>query len=727
VTAPAAGAKTAGTNVDVTWTATNTVAGATVNILALTDSTWTVVASGLPATGVKYVWTAATGVTKIKVQLASDASVSGSSAAFTVAAATVTPPAAKTVTVIDLAATLTAGTAVDIIWAAANYTNNDRIDILAKDGTNWTVLAADYPVNATKFVWTPTMGITEVKVQLAGDITISDASAAFVVNNGTVATIVAPAAPIITDKPGDNGHYFYANFTPSSTTTVTSYLFFVWDANLATPSTTDSTWVNFAAASTIPAVSGKVTYLVPTPYTETRRYAIVASTGTAFSLLKQADGEIGVAELVETAAAKTAGVQYSDFSATASGAARDNTPPAAFTIASATDAAGVGTGITITWNALPIVGYFGNSVQMPIYGADYYEIYRAVKGTTTFTKVGQTANPTTNTFTDVVADGSTIYNYYVRAVDGYVLDNPTTMDITGTKAALASLGGSDYNSDGIVGYTDFILFASAFGSTSASAGFVSNFDLNGDGVVNNADFILFAVAFNQTPGSAKIASELPSSNISMNMNAEFNAASSTYYVTVNLSDKAVNGFQFNLAYDTKDLEYVQNSVTGLGELSIIKTDENGILVNAAFIPGEKFDGSVTLAFRAKGTTSDLSFDMLSALVTVDNITGTIGKLASASVKAMPSVYALSQNFPNPFNPTTTIEYSIPTAGHVDMVIYNMAGQKVRTLVNEVKSPAFYKVVWDGRNDRGETVASGLYFYKLVSGSFNKIAKMTLVK
>ncbi|MFC1551688.1 FlgD immunoglobulin-like domain containing protein [Candidatus Latescibacterota bacterium] len=100
-----------------------------------------------------------------------------------------------------------------------------------------------------------------------------------------------------------------------------------------------------------------------------------------------------------------------------------------------------------------------------------------------------------------------------------------------------------------------------------------------------------------------------------------------------------------------------------------------------------------------------------------------------AVEGLPDAFALSKNFPNPFNPTTTIEYAIPAdgAGHVDMVIYNINGQKVRTLVNETQDAGYYNVVWDGRNDSGEMVSSGLYLYKIVSGSFNKIEKMTFMK
>jgi hypothetical protein len=94
----------------------------------------------------------------------------------------------------------------------------------------------------------------------------------------------------------------------------------------------------------------------------------------------------------------------------------------------------------------------------------------------------------------------------------------------------------------------------------------------------------------------------------------------------------------------------------------------------------------------------------------------------------PKVFSLSKNFPNPFNPTTTINYSIADkGGKVSLVVYNMTGQKVRTLVNEIKTPGFYSATWDGLNDSGESVASGIYLYKIVCGSFNQVEKMTFIK
>jgi hypothetical protein len=94
---------------------------------------------------------------------------------------------------------------------------------------------------------------------------------------------------------------------------------------------------------------------------------------------------------------------------------------------------------------------------------------------------------------------------------------------------------------------------------------------------------------------------------------------------------------------------------------------------------------------------------------------------------VPESYSLGQNFPNPFNPSTTFSYSIRKPGHVQLNIYNILGQNVRTLVNEHQDAANYTKVWDGRDDNGNVVASGVYFYRIESGDFTDIKKMVLMK
>ena len=88
----------------------------------------------------------------------------------------------------------------------------------------------------------------------------------------------------------------------------------------------------------------------------------------------------------------------------------------------------------------------------------------------------------------------------------------------------------------------------------------------------------------------------------------------------------------------------------------------------------------------------------------------------------PLSYELGQNYPNPFNPSTVINYSIPENGLVVLNVYNLLGEKVATLVNKVQEAGKYEVSFNASN-----LASGIYIYKLKSGSFNLVRKMLLMK
>jgi flagellar hook assembly protein FlgD len=88
---------------------------------------------------------------------------------------------------------------------------------------------------------------------------------------------------------------------------------------------------------------------------------------------------------------------------------------------------------------------------------------------------------------------------------------------------------------------------------------------------------------------------------------------------------------------------------------------------------------------------------------------------------------LFQNYPNPFNPTTLVRYGVASAGDVVITIYNVRGQTVKTLVDETKLPGIYQTTWDGTNERGQTVASGVYFYHLRARDFRATKKMVLLK
>ena len=111
------------------------------------------------------------------------------------------------------------------------------------------------------------------------------------------------------------------------------------------------------------------------------------------------------------------------------------------------------------------------------------------------------------------------------------------------------------------------------------------------------------------------------------------------------------------------------------------------------------------------------------VVIFDVITG----VALVDGAELPDQFYLTQNFPNPFNPVTQIEFGIPERSHVTLAVYNVLGQRIRTLVDRTLSPNTYTAEWNGNSDIGVRVASGIYFYKLETNLYTETKKMILLK
>jgi hypothetical protein len=108
--------------------------------------------------------------------------------------------------------------------------------------------------------------------------------------------------------------------------------------------------------------------------------------------------------------------------------------------------------------------------------------------------------------------------------------------------------------------------------------------------------------------------------------------------------------------------------------------------------------------------------------------GSFNKIFSSfSGEVVPKIYFLYQNFPNPFNPSTTIRYQVPLDTYVKLEIFNSLGEKVKTLVNELKAEGYYSVVWNGKDDYEQSLPSGIYYYRLMSDKFTAARKLLLLK
>ena len=113
----------------------------------------------------------------------------------------------------------------------------------------------------------------------------------------------------------------------------------------------------------------------------------------------------------------------------------------------------------------------------------------------------------------------------------------------------------------------------------------------------------------------------------------------------------------------------------------------------------------------------------------DNIV--VNSLVSAvddnSETGLPDGFSLKQNYPNPFNPETQISYQLPTGGYISLTIHDLLGREIKTLVSEDQPSGNYTVSWNGRDESGNIVPSGIYLYSLKAGNFVESKKMILMK
>jgi hypothetical protein len=96
-------------------------------------------------------------------------------------------------------------------------------------------------------------------------------------------------------------------------------------------------------------------------------------------------------------------------------------------------------------------------------------------------------------------------------------------------------------------------------------------------------------------------------------------------------------------------------------------------------------------------------------------------------EALPKEFALQQNYPNPFNPTTFIKYNLPKEAIVKIVIYDLMGREIRTLLNEKQNAGYKSIIWNGRDNNGQMVSSSMYIYQMITDEFQKTRKMMLLK
>ena len=155
--------------------------------------------------------------------------------------------------------------------------------------------------------------------------------------------------------------------------------------------------------------------------------------------------------------------------------------------------------------------------------------------------------------------------------------------------------------------------------------------------------------------------------------------------------------------------------------------------------GDPYPGSTTnTSFSPVSGPNSNSYSASSSFVAITNISPSSSTMTADFTVSFASSnddderpvlpqFSLGQNYPNPFNPTTSIDYTVPTAGEVDLIIYNILGRKMRQLATGHHQAGSYTASWDGTDENGEGVPSGIYFYELITEEETTARKMLLLK
>ena len=336
-----------------------------------------------------------------------------------------------------------------------------------------------------------------------------------------------------------------------------------------------------------------------------------------------------------------------------------------------------------------------------------------------------------------LGEGVTYY-WRVRAVEGSLIGAFSAADEFAV--VNVSLPG-DFNGDGRVLFDDFFLFVDFFGSTADGA--AAPFDLDGDGRVNLGDFFAFVDNFGKSAAGKRWAlSGQTDARGRFALEALGGTQAEQRLVTVRIwadQVEALKAYGAVLQYDPTQVVF-EGARPGAGALlekqggraplfSLLHRRPGQVVVGNGLTQGEPVSGRGLLAeldFRLLGTGTETVFDLSEGYVaTSGDAVRRVVQLGSA--RLVPRQYALFANFPNPFNPSTSIEYALPEAATVELAVFDILGQRVRTLISGRQVAGFYRLAWDGRDRAGRAVASGVYFYRLATADFDQTRKMTLIR
>jgi len=433
----------------------------------------------------------------------------------------------------------------------------------------------------------------------------------------------------------------------------------------------------------------------------------------------------------------------------------DNIAPLAVSVMRAMDTpADAGSSVTITWTKSAsdqLVARFNGNAVSPgamgdqVAGVAGYNVYRKV-GSGEYTLVGRAVSGQTSS-ADLTAANGVRYTYKVQPYD---LDNETAGLVERTAMAIRNSAVDAqgqpvyglFGADNRVGFDDFFVLADNFGMSAGDESFEPAFDLSANGRVDFEDFFVFADNFGRGIDAAgktvPVVSGLNGdARLVLDAGTQLPAVGEEVSVSVSLSNYVeLKGYGVSISYDANKLEFVKvgvvSNVLGEGDLAqprVISQQPGQVSLAAYGDAATSGSQVVNLVFRTKSEIESTLIDVTdNAVRDASYGVNTLSTPSPVEIQTRPEVYALGNNYPNPFNPNTAIKYALPAAGFVKLEVYNVVGQVVRTLVSQQQSAGRYAVQWNATDNGGQSLSSGIYFYRLQAGdSFLEVKKMLLLK
>ena len=267
-------------------------------------------------------------------------------------------------------------------------------------------------------------------------------------------------------------------------------------------------------------------------------------------------------------------------------------------------------------------------------------------------------------------------------------------------------------------------------------------DAYGDGTVDEGDVLVIGANWHKTPGMEKRSRTHmfpPGKGGMIQAFATEHASEATWDVDLRVTDvQHVLGMGIRFLYPAKESRVLSVEVgesmkgaplfyyridaeSGVVAIGISRTPTQGGLTGSGSVVRIRLSAESDRAMSMIGIGRVMGMDMSGRVLSFDVSNGPV------SVHTVPETFTLSQNFPNPFNPMTTLRIELPQKTPVILCVYDMRGAEIATLMNQELETGAYEVVWHGRDASGRRVPSGIYYFRIKAGSFSCVRKGILLK